>query len=64
MEGSLMDTLLVEYQPTVEEMRWAIMKGYPGTDWLADCAVMDEVKVRATYNRLWTLGKIKKVVKA
>jgi hypothetical protein len=59
----LLETPVEEYVPTLEEMRWAIMKGYPGTDWLADCAVMTEKKVRAAYSRLTSLGYIKKVEK-
>ena len=43
----------------VEEMRWQIMKVYPGTDWLADCAVFPPNKVAYLYTMYKQQNRIK-----
>ena len=45
---------------TIEDMRWKIMKAYPGTDWIADCEGMSDLQVQNTYRRCLKLGKIEK----
>ena len=37
---------------SIEQMRWQIMKAYPGSDWVADCYAMRDTQVAATYQRL------------
>lgn len=45
---------------SIEDMRWAIMKAYPGDDWVADCACLSDLQVQNTYRRCVNLGRIKK----
>lgn len=45
----------------IEDLRWAIMKAYPGDDWVADCDGMSALEVTRTYQRCVELGRIKKV---
>lgn len=45
---------------SIEDMRWAIMKAYPGHSWVADCEDMSELEVRNTYRRCVDNGRIKK----
>lgn len=37
---------------TIDQMRWALNKAYPGNDWMADVACMSDKQVAATYQRL------------
>ena len=44
---------------TVEQMRWAIMKVYPGTDWIADCYALSDFQVAGMYTGMLHKNQIK-----
>jgi len=46
-------------EPQAEvDKRWAIMEGYPGTDWLADVEGMSNQQVEFEYRRQKRVGRI------
>lgn len=43
---------------TVDQMRWAVNKAYPGNDWVADVACMTDEQIAAIHQRLIDAKKI------